>query len=145
LAISFELSPDAHEHLEELLDLPIRTNLHATVVYYGRDAARMADAEAVLRAHDPNQAVPLRLTRLGKVQTGNRSLAWASLEIPLLAGERDGLHATLIADGFKPKQAREGELAYDSGDVVDLEGEEYSLEKIDLEPLEFKGEWSLLG
>jgi hypothetical protein len=153
LALCFELEPADREYVENALGLPVRDLLHATIVYYARDARLMAKAAAVLGAHDRTKTVPVKMTRLGKVVgSGTNILAWGSLDIPGFA-EQD-MHATLIAEGFKPAGSRLGERALFEQELgggkgskpkVLLDKHEYEVESIPLPaPIVFDGAWTLL-
>jgi hypothetical protein len=148
LGLCFELDAATKLLFEELLDSPVRELVHATIVYYRRDTARMAEAARLLQTVDAAVPVCVSVTALKVARGALGMLAWGSLTIPGFEGEP--MHATLVADGYPAMLAREGEIAFrsDSTSTSDTKkivigDEELPIQNIELEPMPFEAYWSV--
>lgn len=141
LGLCFELDLQNKELIQETIGMPVRKLLHATIVYYRGNSARLAEAACLLKTVDVKAPVTLRMTRLGLVRGRDFFLGWASLYIPGFEGEP--MHATLIADRVPAFFARLGEIAYDEG-ILTIKEQSYVIEKYELPPgMEFEAWWSV--
>lgn len=140
LGLCFELDLASKEYLQELLGVGVRELLHATIVYYRGNTARMADAARLLQTIDPKVPVVVCMTRVGMVRSTTGTLAWASLKIPGFEGEP--MHATLTATGFSAFHARDSEIAYESGKVI-INEESLVIQPYEIPSMNFEAWWSV--
>ena len=140
LGLCFDLDDETKTYIEEAVGMPIRKLLHATVVYYRKDPARMAEAARLLKTINTLVPLSVELTRIGMVKGDAGTLCWGSLRVP--GFETEPMHATLIADGYPAVFARAGEMSFHEKKFL-IGEEEVTIQKIDIDSMTFDAWWGV--